>query len=780
MRTLNSRVTIVILLCTFFVWSFSRTAVGANAADRLLAADTETNKQSEPDPAQPDAQEPGSALDGLQIDQFSDKIEPLRPLKPRTEEQQIRIEALTWYSLGRMHFRRGRNQEALKAFENAAKHDPKSTAILESLLLTAHSLNRQADTLKYAKKLIEVDADHLLALNTLARYYISRQDYAAAIKIYEQLVSSPRLEKETLAHVKFRQFLGMLYSEIGQPVKAAESFEVVFNALEHPTRFGLNDRELRMLLADRLINFERLGNAFFDGQKMELAIRAYRRALADKSGNKGRIQFNLARAYLKSGKPDAALAELQPYFDAQRQTQGRDAYELLSEILTAQGKSDELIARLRELAEKDRRNATLQQFFAETLLAAEQLEEAEQVLKETLDNSSSPAGFAMLAKIYRKQKRPNELLDSLARIYNATKTTEGIAEDLAAIAKNSELVDQMLDAEDLLNDEDAQFSKLYLLGVLASAADKHDLAEKLYRAALGKTRVSWQKNDGYQNLSLLLLVQQKFAESAEVLREAISDPAFIADAGVQINLRYQLTRSLAMAGETDEALETIDALIESPKVRPGALPDLKMRKAWIYTYAQDYDEAIRNYEQIISDYPENKDAIKRAKSLLSSVYIEQGETKKGTEVLEAVFRDNPEDPGVNNDLGYLYADQGIKLEQAEQMIRKALEAHPDTPAYLDSLGWVLYKRGKFEEALEPLEKAAGRPEGQDPTILDHLGDLYLRLGKTDQAISYWGKALKLAEKNGGRDQKLMDRIREKLKNQNQTPGELRPERPKSP
>ena len=84
---------------------------------------------------------------------------------------------------------------------------------------------------------------------------------------------------------------------------------------------------------------------------------------------------------------------------------------------------------------------------------------------------------------------------------------------------------------------------------------------------------------------------------------------------------------------------------------------------------------------------------------------------RGEAELEILFAKNPDDPGVNNDLGYLYADQGKNLEKAEAMIRKAVAEEPDNYAYLDSLGWVLFKRGKFQEARGPLEKA-GRPPGR--------------------------------------------------------------------
>ena len=93
---------------------------------------------------------------------------------------------------------------------------------------------------------------------------------------------------------------------------------------------------------------------------------------------------------------------------------------------------------------------------------------------------------------------------------------------------------------------------------------------------------------------------------------------------------------------------------------------------------------------------------------LSVIYVNQGDYAKGEAELEMLLQRNPDDPGPNNDLGYLYAEQGKNLEKAESMIRKALQEEPDELAYLDSLGWVLFKRGKLKEALEPLKKAVER------------------------------------------------------------------------
>ncbi|MDA7528086.1 tetratricopeptide repeat protein, partial [bacterium] len=116
----------------------------------------------------------------------------------------------------------------------------------------------------------------------------------------------------------------------------------------------------------------------------------------------------------------------------------------------------------------------------------------------------------------------------------------------------------------------------------------------------------------------------------------------------------------------------------------------------------------------------------------------------------------------NNDLGYLWADQGKNLDKAQGMIEKALEAEPENPAYLDSLGWVLFKQGKFEEAAEKLTTATETKNGDDSTIFDHLGDALQGLGKASEAKANYEKALELEKKKKVPSDKLLKAIQEKL------------------
>ena len=99
----------------------------------------------------------------------------------------------------------------------------------------------------------------------------------------------------------------------------------------------------------------------------------------------------------------------------------------------------------------------------------------------------------------------------------------------------------------------------------------------------------------------------------------------------------------------------------------------------------------------------------------------------------------PEQPHVLNYLGYSWIDQGINLDEAMKMIKRAVDQRPDDGYIVDSLGWAYYRIGNFEDAVKTLERAIDlKPE--DPTINDHLGDAYWRVGRTLEAKFQWQHA----------------------------------------
>lgn len=111
---------------------------------------------------------------------------------------------------------------------------------------------------------------------------------------------------------------------------------------------------------------------------------------------------------------------------------------------------------------------------------------------------------------------------------------------------------------------------------------------------------------------------------------------------------------------------------------------------------------------------------------------------------EADFRTalelNPGQPLVLNYLGYSLVEKNIKLDEAQDMIKSAVEQRPESGYITDSLGWIYYTLGKYEDAVAPMELAVELiPD--DPIINDHLGDVYWMVGRQREAEFQWKRAL---------------------------------------
>jgi len=107
-----------------------------------------------------------------------------------------------------------------------------------------------------------------------------------------------------------------------------------------------------------------------------------------------------------------------------------------------------------------------------------------------------------------------------------------------------------------------------------------------------------------------------------------------------------------------------------------------------------------------------------------------------------------------NYLAYMWAEHNAHLDEAEQMIKLALQADSNNGAYLDTLGWLEFREGKFDQALADLLRAAQKLTRDDPVVLEHIGDACAKLDKSAQALDAWQKALNLDPKN----KKLADKI----------------------
>jgi tetratricopeptide (TPR) repeat protein len=114
-------------------------------------------------------------------------------------------------------------------------------------------------------------------------------------------------------------------------------------------------------------------------------------------------------------------------------------------------------------------------------------------------------------------------------------------------------------------------------------------------------------------------------------------------------------------------------------------------------------------------------------------------------LLRSVIAKNPSYYNAYNALGFSLADRNLRLNEAKQLIVKALTFAPEDPFITDSLGWVEFRLGNFNAALMHLQKAY--KTRQDAEIAAHLGEVLWVLKRQDEAIKVWREGLDIAPNN---------------------------------
>lgn len=710
---------------------------------------------------------------------------------PLAEKARLRVEAQSWFMAGKVEQREGRTQQAYEAFRKALDIDPEAVAIYRELIPVAFQLNRTQEAAELARKAVELDPNDFEILQQLSRLSLASNRLADAVRYGERALKSDRLDKKSVQYVFLNLELVRPFVAARQLDKAVKACDVLFDALKDPAAYDLDARAQRVLAQQT----ELIGNVFAASGKADKAIAVFEEQGRVRGDRPGTHNLNLAKLYFSTRDFEKAEEQLLLFF----QTKPRDvsSYQLYRQVLTASDRGDEVLESLEKIAEGDRRNAALQYFLADLYVEAMRLDEAEAMIRRAMRSSGNPSGYLGLAEIYRQQNNPEKLLDALSK---ASKAGVDASPLVGRIASDEKVIGELLTlGENMVDDnpDAVDYQLSYLLGRMAAAAEKSEAAVKFFRTAL-QLGTADQVPVVSLDLGTQLLFADEYAEAARVFENALSKPAQTEEERRRtVFLLYRLAQAREFADETDQAIKALKRAQAMPE---GDLPLLHYQEGWTWYHAREidkaeaklqmvlqkyrsdpdttmrtrlllasihsqqrnFDTAIREFENIIRDYADRKDTVRSAKMSLSSLYLSKGDQLKAEKILEEVLQEDPDDPGVNNDLGYLYADQGKNLERAEQMIRKAVEASPENAAYLDSLGWVLFRRGKFAEAVEILERAVGLPDGKDSTIVEHLGDNYEKLGRKDEARRQWEKALEIESSASYPDESVLKRLREKL------------------
>ena len=331
-----------------------------------------------------------------------------------------------------------------------------------------------------------------------------------------------------------------------------------------------------------------------------------------------------------------------------------------------------------------------------------------------------------------------------------------------------------------------KYNACLILGRAAHILKEYEIAEKFYERQLdlaNKLESGPKLISAYEGLIDLYFESKRYADVIDMCEKVVElkGPKEIED--FQPYALEKLIQAKAKQGKIEEALNLNKGLLE---LYDGSWYFV-MLKGWIQREDGKLGDAIATYNEVLDKIEADKALKREAKDknkdrvryILSGLYVDNKEIDKAAKQLETLIKHNPENATFKNDLGFIWCDNDMKLDESEKLIKEALELDykekqklkedgklediTENAAYLDSLGWVYFKQKKYKEALEPLKKAAlDEDEGNHLEIWDHVADCYMALGQKKDAIAAWEKGLKM-EDVSSRDIDRRKKVSEKLK-----------------
>jgi tetratricopeptide (TPR) repeat protein len=400
-------------------------------------------------------------------------------------------------------------------------------------------------------------------------------------------------------------------------------------------------------------------------------------------------------------------------------------------------------------------------------------------------------GLALVAgPIARGADEKNPLREEILKLNQATTKDLQNAKFRALMKDRAKARKVVAEAVKMIKEsgekEPLNYNATLILGETAQRLREFDSAEKLFEQQIEqatKLKSGEKIVDSHVNLIALYMDAKRYNDAVELCEKFmdLTEPQEVENA--QPFVLAQMISAKARSGRTDEALNLAKGMV----ARTGGHWFFTRLRGQIEREAGKLDEAIKTYNEVLDKVDADKglkddERAKRKDGLryeLSGLYVENKEIDKAAKQLQMLIQRNPESATYKNDLGFIWCDNDMNLEESEKLIREALELDKKekeklksegkidevTPnaAYLDSMGWVLFKQKKYKEALEYLKKAAAdEEEGNHMEIWDHLADCHMALGQKAEAIAAWEKALKmedLTKRDGERRRKISEKFK---------------------
>lgn len=707
-------------------------------------------------------------------------------------------DAIAWYMAGQKALRGGKLDEAAEAFKKSGEADPKSAVPIRALATVLFRQGSVEEGLRTANKAITMDKEDFQTRLELAVLLGSNGRLPDAAALIEQAVKSARLKRESADFVRVHQVRGAVMLQMRNQNAASESFEVLLAALEKPEDFGLSTEEHSRMLKNRGTSYETVGRVLLESGRTAPAITAFTAMGRLQKGAPGEHNLLLARAFFQQDKLEDCEANLGKYFDTGRRSP--ESLTLLRDLYENTDRREQLAKRLGELAENADQPGPVRLFLGQLLLDEGKPDAAAEVFQQVLDTTNEADANLGMVRVEIARRDAAAVIAALNRAARARITPAEFAPLVTSLTTVDEFGKATVAECVKTFDEqpgDLEPAVTWFCSQVAGELEQEKEQADLLKATLELEPDGELLLDTLDKYGVSQLQQGEGKLAIRIFEQLLAQPGLAPGARVntlfRLSIAYGMNDDLKSARRAlNEALRMVPnepqllarlALIEAEEGRfeqaeailiqaIGALQQMgnqeqlietRIRLAGIYFMMQRWDSAVEQYQAVLEMEDLPKPARRLARMGLSNVWTQSGEMAKGEAILEEVYQEDPNDPGVNNDLGYLYADQGKKLEQAEKMIRIAVEAEGDNPSYLDSLGWVLFKLGRLEEALDYQKKAVAIPDHDDSTLLEHLGDIHEGLKQMDEARTQWQQALELEQKDKRPDKKVIERLEGKLK-----------------
>lgn len=257
---------------------------------------------------------------------------------------------------------------------------------------------------------------------------------------------------------------------------------------------------------------------------------------------------------------------------------------------------------------------------------------------------------------------------------------------------------------------------VYSVALLALQFDDLSLAETQFKHFLSLENAP-DRNPAYYYLG-------QIAEESKRTDEALANYAQVSAGEQYLGAQIRRARLLQSSGRLDDAR---DGLHKVKTEKPEERIQLIIVEAALLREAGQVQEAADLLESSLVKNPDQPDLLYETALLaerLNKLTVMESRLRRLIEL-------RPDNPQAYNALGYAYADRNQRLDEARQLIEKALAMAPNDAAILDSMGWVLFRQGDSAGALTYLERSYERQK--DPEIAAHLGEVLWSLGRQDDA-----------------------------------------------